>query len=225
MAFTLAQAVPWGRNFDEYKAMFALSETDLEGCILGCSDGPASFNAELTARGGHIVSADPLYQFAPQQIRTRIDETYNEVMQQTRNNQAGFIWKNIKTVDQLGDIRMAAMDQFLNDYAKTNDRYICAELPILPFADKTFDLALCSHFLFLYSELFCNEFHTQAIQTLCRVAREVRIFPLLELNGTPSRHLQSIQTMLDQQAYSWEVRTTDYEFQKGGNQMLQIHST
>ena len=45
MTFTLDRIVPWGRTFDEYRAMFALSTTDLEGRILGCGDGPASFNA------------------------------------------------------------------------------------------------------------------------------------------------------------------------------------
>src|SRR5260370_30292561 len=47
----LHEVVPWGRSLDEYRAMFALSEGDLQGRLLGCGDGPASFNAELTALG------------------------------------------------------------------------------------------------------------------------------------------------------------------------------
>ena len=43
--FTLDQVVPWGRSFDEYRRMFALSDDDLTGSILGCGDGLASFNA------------------------------------------------------------------------------------------------------------------------------------------------------------------------------------
>ena len=37
--FTLEQVVPWGRSFEEYRAMFALSDADLEGRVLGCGDG------------------------------------------------------------------------------------------------------------------------------------------------------------------------------------------
>ena len=33
--FTLDQVVPWGRSFDEYRLMFALSENDLQLRILG----------------------------------------------------------------------------------------------------------------------------------------------------------------------------------------------
>lgn len=61
MPFTLDQVVPWGRSYDEYVAMFALTGEDLRKRILGCGDGPASFNAELTRRGGAVVSAQGLY--------------------------------------------------------------------------------------------------------------------------------------------------------------------
>jgi len=40
--------------------MFALTEDDRERAILGCADGPASFNAEATALDWHVTSADPL---------------------------------------------------------------------------------------------------------------------------------------------------------------------
>jgi hypothetical protein len=49
--FTLDLIVPWGRSFDEYRQMFALTEADLGGRLVGCGDGPASFNAEATRRG------------------------------------------------------------------------------------------------------------------------------------------------------------------------------
>lgn len=50
MPFTLADVVPWGRTFEEYRAMFALTDADLDGRILGCGDGPAAFNAVATPR-------------------------------------------------------------------------------------------------------------------------------------------------------------------------------
>ena len=52
--------------------MFNLTSDDLERKILGCGDGPASFNAELTELGGNIISVDPIYFFSADQIRQRI---------------------------------------------------------------------------------------------------------------------------------------------------------
>lgn len=46
MSFELDDIVPWGRSFEEYRRMFALSPDDLTGRLLGCGDGPASFNME-----------------------------------------------------------------------------------------------------------------------------------------------------------------------------------
>lgn len=77
--FTLDQVVPWGRSFDEYRCMFALTEEDLDRTMIGCGDGPASFNAEATRRGGRIVSCDPIYRFEESQIQERIAD-FSETM-------------------------------------------------------------------------------------------------------------------------------------------------
>jgi len=64
MPITLNEVVPWGRSFDEYVEMFSLSADDLKKSIVGCGNGPASFNAEMRRMGRRVVSVDPLYQFA-----------------------------------------------------------------------------------------------------------------------------------------------------------------
>ena len=131
--FTLEKVVPWGRSYEEYISMFSLLDGDLERRILGCRDGPAGFNAELTRRGGRVVSVDPIYQFSAEEIKGRIEETYETVLvlNQTRQNQEEFIWTYIKNVDELGRMRMLAMNQFLNDYPNGKGRYIIGELPLL----------------------------------------------------------------------------------------------
>lgn len=161
MSFSLSNVVPWGRSFDEYVNMFALSDEDLTKKIVGCSDGPASFNYTLTKKGGSVVSVDPIYQFTADEIASRITETYNTVMEQTRQNRHEFVWQRISSVEELGRIRTSAMNDFLADYpvGSINGRYIYGTLPKLPFTDVLFDLALCSHFLFLYSEHFDLTFH------------------------------------------------------------------
>jgi hypothetical protein len=63
----LEEVVPWGRTLEEYQSMFSLLETDLSAKILGCGDGPASFNAEMTELGHSVVSIDPVYQFSAEQ--------------------------------------------------------------------------------------------------------------------------------------------------------------
>lgn len=227
MAFTLDQIVPWGRSFDEYKAMFTLSPEDLGKRLLGCSDGPASFNCVLTRQGGSIVSADPLYHFSKDEISKRIDETYADVMEQTRKNRHEFVWEQIPSVEELGRIRMAAMNEFLSDYTagQKQGRYVDAGLPDLPFKDRAFDIALCSHFLFLYSEQLSGDFHLRSIKELCRVASEARIFPLLELGTKRSRHLDKIMGRLREEDYDVRVEKVAYEFQKGGNEMLKVMAT
>ncbi len=60
---------PCGRSFDEYVRMFSLNSADFERKIMGCGDGSASFNAELTERGENITSVDPVYYFNADQIK------------------------------------------------------------------------------------------------------------------------------------------------------------
>lgn len=226
MSFTLSQVVPWGRSFDEYVAMFALTDVDLASRILGCGDGPASFNAVLTKRGGRIVSVDPLYRFSQADIRERIRRTSAEVLEQTRQNAHEFVWTSIQSVEELGRLRMTAMEEFLSDYPQgvVERRYVDGELPRLPFPDRSFDLAVCSHLLFLYSQHLSEDFHTESIKELCRVAGEARIFPLLELGAIESRHLQAVREHLTADDYIVSSETVPYEFQRGGNQMMRVRS-
>lgn len=222
--FTLDQVVPWGRSFDEYRRMFALTETELRLKIIGCGDGPASFNAEATRRGVKVTSADPIYRWGTAQIRDRITATCDQVLDQTRRNAEEFVWDSIQSVEDLGRVRMATMQEFLDDYGagKVQGRYVEAELPTLPFPDGSFDLALCSHFLFLYTSQLGEAFHRSAIQEMCRVASEVRIFPLLALGGRQSPYVDDAVNDLRHSGCGVSIETVPYEFQRGGNQMMRI---
>ena len=224
MAFTLEKVVPWGRSYDEYVSMFSLSENDLAKKIIGCSDGPASFNCELTRKGGTVISIDPIYRFSAKEIETRIKVIYFTVLNQTKENEKEFVWRTIENPDELGQVRMRAMKQFLSDYSEGKDqgRYINTELPVLQFSDKEFGLALCSHFLFLYSEHYSFDFHIQSITEMCRIAGEARIFPLLELGAKKSRHLEGVVEKLQSNGYECSIEKVDYEFQKGGKEMLRV---
>jgi hypothetical protein len=224
MAYKYEKAVPWGRSFDEYQRMFRLTTEDLERSILGCADGPASFNAGMARQKRRVVSCDPLYEFAKDQIEQRIDATYEDVMEQTRHNKDKFVWNLITSIDELGRLRLEAMHDFLADYetGRKEGRYIPAALPDLPFAPSTFDLALCSHFLFFYSDSLSHEFHRRAVDELCRVAQEVRIFPLLTYNAKPSALAAPIVDQLTQAGRIVSIEKVPYEFQRGGNMMMRV---
>ena len=222
--FTLDQVVPWGRSFEEYRRMFGLTGHELGLRILGCGDGPASFNAEATRLGASVVSCDPIYRYDVDQLRSRIAATYDEVIEQTRRNADEFVWDTIRSVDELGQVRMAAMNDFLNDYpvGKAAGRYIDAELPALSFGDASFDLALCSHFLFLYTTQLGEAFHRSAIREMCRVAGEVRIFPLLALGAQPSPLVVPLVDEFRERGFNVSIERVPFEFQRGGNKMMRI---
>lgn len=220
----LEQVVPWGRNASEYRRMFDLNDADLARKMLGCGDGPASFNAELTAAGYQVTSVDPIYAFTGAEIRSRVDATYDSIIGQVKLRPERYVWREFANPDELGARRLAAMENFLLDYeaGKAQGRYMAGALPSLPFGDQTFDLALVSHLLFLYTDQLDAAFHVAAVQELLRVAREIRIFPLLALNCEVSPHLSVVLAWCEAQGHRAEVRQVPYEFQVGGDSMLHI---
>ncbi len=224
MVVQLNAVVPFGRSLDEYRQMFALTETDLGLSILGVGDGPASFNAELTAQGGRVVSVDPIYALDDVQIRQRFDAVVDDIIHQVEQTPEDWVWSYHKSPADLRANRLRVIQRFTEDYSvsRCSGRYVTGELPVLAFSDGQFDLALCAHFLFLYSAQLSYEFHHRSILEMLRVAREVRIFPLLTLMLERSPYLDPIQADLTERGFTTQVIQVQYELQKGGNEMLVI---
>src|SRR5438067_7159908 len=107
MSVSLDHVAPWGRSFDEYRLMFQLTDADLAGRILGCGDGPASFNAEATARGHAVVSCDPVYVFGAAEIRRRVEDCSADLIGQVRRHPEGFVWDEFHDPDHLGKCRLS----------------------------------------------------------------------------------------------------------------------
>lgn len=226
MTTLIHDTVPWGRNLDEYIAMFGLTDGDLTKRILDCGGGPASFNAEMTAQGRKVVSCDPIYQFTREQIEARIAEVYPVILREMELNHHTFVWDTLKSPEHVGETRMAAMRTFLADFdaGKAEGRYLNESLPTLPFADGAFDLALSSHLLFLYSAALSLDFHLAAIREMLRAAKEVRIYPLTQMGGGLSPHVAPVIAALTAEGYQVEKVPTTYEFQKGAREVLRIYS-
>ena len=225
MAMQLEQVVPFGRSLDEYTQMFALTQADFERSILSVADGPASFNAEGTALGYQIQSIDPLYTFNAADIKSRFYAVLDNVITQIASTPDDWNWTYHASPEALKAHRIKVTEAFCTDYeiGKAQGRYTVGELPSLGYTSDAYELGLCSHFLFLYSEQRDCEFHIDAIDEMLRVCKEVRVFPLLTLGLERSPHLPAVLSHLTQTGHRYTIETVLYEFQKGGNEMLRIY--
>jgi len=214
----------WGRSLHEYERMFSLTPSDLDLKILDCAGGTASFNAEMTGQGKNVTSCDPVYQLTAEQINAGL-LNFDTFIKNFEENFGSYRWKKFFTSpSQLAEVRRNATQEFLEDFPSglQEGRYVNASLPDLhSFENGQFDLALCSHFLFTDPHL-SEEDHLKAITEMCRVAKEVRVFPLLDRYGGRSEHLNPIRTKLRNRSFHVETPPVDYEFQIGGNEMLRV---
>lgn len=222
MTYPLDSIVPWGRSMKEYNMMFRLNDP-LSMHIASFGDGPASFNAEVTAKGGRVVSFDPIYQFSGEEIAERMERVRGLMMRQIRENQNSYIWKSIRSPNELELIRLLAMKRFLKDYeeGRRAGRYQFHTLPDrLPYEADTFDIGISSHFLLLYASLGYG-FHIAAIGEMLRVCKEVRIFPYLDMDSRDSSLTHDVLRHF-RRKYHIRVVDTTYELQKGCNKLLVI---
>lgn len=65
------------------------------------------------------------------------------------------------------------MNTFCDDFENglEEGRYVAGEMLLLPINDQEFELALCSHFLCLYSGHLSLQFHLSALQDMMRAAK------------------------------------------------------
>ena len=193
--FAIERVVPWGRSFAEYRAMFSLEGSDLRRRIIGCGDGPASFNAEMSAHGHAVVSVDPLYGLSAVAIEQRLQDTFPQVMAEMRLHAHDFVWEHIESIPELGRIRMNAMRQFLSDYprGKVQGRYVEGALPDLPFRGQHVWFKLCRPISSSCTASSSTCRSTSGHWKKCFVfAQEVRVFPLLQNGGAPSPHCHGV---------------------------------
>ncbi len=96
--------------------MFNLSDAELNLCLLGVGDGPASFNSEMNALGNTVLSIDPIYSFSKAQIEERIEENYDTLISQVKQNSANFVWDFFLDPAHCGRFRLETMRKFLEDF-------------------------------------------------------------------------------------------------------------
>jgi len=222
--FELGGIVPWGRRFSEYQAFFALDELASGSPILDAGGGPSSFAAEARKTGARVVATDTIYALRGDDIRHRFEGAADAMRTGMRRASYRFNWSYYGSEDAVHRLRREALELFLDDFedGKGEGRYVSASLPSLPFEDGSFRLALVSHLLFLYGDDLDFDFHLASIRELLRVADEVRVFPLVNLDGLPSSHLPGVMNALRREGAGAELVRVPFEFQKGATRMLRV---
>ena len=210
------------RPFDEYVAMFNLTDADLlAGPVLDCPAGASGFAAGARALGADVTAVDPEYVVPHDELvlRARRDTQFgNQYVRDTRDTYA---WGFFRDVDDHLARRMAALDAFDADRRAHPDRYVTGSLPHLPFADDAFRLVVSSHLLFVYPDHFSYDDHLRCVREFLRVATdEVRIFPLVDTTTAPWPELDRLMGDLAADGARGEVRQVAYEFIRRGDQML-----
>ncbi|HLB56942.1 MAG TPA: hypothetical protein VJK30_06415 [Coxiellaceae bacterium] len=92
-----------------------------------------------------------------------------------------------------------------------------SQLPHFQYKAHQFDLALCTDFIFYHSH--STKEIAELVEELCRIASEVRIFPLMDKTGKASKELGPLMLILQKKNYGVEVRSSVFE---NGNAMLRI---
>lgn len=218
----------FGRAFDEYSRFFSIDPSALNGCrILDVAAGPSSFAVEALARGAEAVAADPLYGCRPEALAAHVELDYRRMLDQMRRNESLLRYAYFPSLAAAEESRRAAAGRFLADYETgfAQGRYVGARLPRLPFADGSFDLVLCAHFLFTYARLLDYAFHFAACVELMRVSRgEARVHPVCGLDGRIYPDLPRLQSDLRGAGISARVEPVDYEFFAGTDRMLVLRA-
>ncbi|MGF7036296.1 SAM-dependent methyltransferase [Paenibacillus mucilaginosus] len=216
------------RSYDEYVRMFSLPDELLEaGPILDVAAGASSFVAEACRRGLHASAADPLYAMTADEIAEHGSREISVSTEKLGKLQHLFDWSYYGDLHRHRANREASLLRFTEDFAAPKDqgRYVSAMLPHLPFADASFSLVLCSHFLFLYQEQFDYEFHLRAVKELFRVCRpggEVRIYPVYSLKWERYAELDRLMDALADEGAEAKLLLSGLPFIPGSGELLRL---
>lgn len=194
------------RGLDDYRHMFALDEDMLAQCkFLDCASGASSFGAQLRARGGQVLSADPLYGAGLDAVRQRALHNLNNCEQWLNTHTDVIDWDHLGSPAAYRRNGLRSLAQFTADFAADRDRYLAASLPAIPLDDDAVDVALCANFLFAHADTFDASFHVAAITEMARIARsEVLIHPI---NARAGQNLEDFTDAVERGLSAAGLRT------------------
>ncbi|WP_246320389.1 class I SAM-dependent methyltransferase [Paenibacillus qinlingensis] len=216
------------RSYVEYEKMFMLQTAGLIGKrVLDVAGGASSFTSDARQLGIHAESVDPLYAKSPGAIAEHGRQEIEIVAAKMAKLTDVYDWTFYGSVEQHRAGRIHALERFVEDFssAEGSARYHTAALPSLPFEAESFDLVMCSHFLFLYEEQFDYAFHVEAVRELLRVCKpggEVRIYPLLNFRTEEYCRLQDLINEFELAGFTLQKREASLPFLPNSHQFLSI---
>lgn len=235
LEFVFDEVQFFGRDFAEYTQMFNLTPESLSGkSVLDCPGGPSTFGQEARQLGVSVTSCDPQYEKSSQELQEVFERQLNSIASKVTSQSDVFDpGKPQLDLDARKQLLAEFLFQFSNDAEKRH--YVPAKLPILPFTDNNFDLALSGNLLFMYSDpshggILRNssldfDFHLKSIIELLRVAREARIYPIKGAHAESIPFLPHLLDELKRRNYTTSVEHVGYRDLKGAHHMLRVTRT
>lgn len=207
------------------ECLISAKERWREKRVLGVGEGPASCNSEMVGFQCTVVSVDPIYQFSAKEIAARVQEVTPLMEAQLSKHADRYIWEDFECAETLVKARLSSKRTLLFDYeaGKTQGRYIFGSVPNLPFGRDCFDVALCSHLLFLYDDMMNQDFHFRSLIAMTETARGARVFPVVNREGNVSQMLDTTIQQLENAGLECVLEPVTYRFQKGADTMLRIN--
>ncbi|KTD78344.1 hypothetical protein [Legionella waltersii] len=220
----MRKLVLWGHRAEDYLEMFDLSQAEIESGILEYGCGPSAVNSQLTKMKKQIVSCDPLFVLDKDTLSSKAKMIFANMADEIKQHQDQFDFSSSGGFEKLLDKRQRGMQDFFADFSngKKEGRYLGINDYHLPFADFTFEFALSPHYFFADLDEQTVDFHLIVIRELARIAKEVRLFPLVDREGKMSDFLGPVLLGLQQENYGVEVREVSFHLHKSGNAMLRV---
>jgi hypothetical protein len=107
---------------------------------LDCPSGASSFVAEANNRYEiNAIGCDPLFDRPSRILQKRGEEDIEYVVNRVSIAPELYNWDFYSSIEELTDYRKLSLEQFISDYnlGRERKRYIKAELPKLPFTDRS----------------------------------------------------------------------------------------
>lgn len=208
----------WIYNLADYRHIFALNGPDFQKKMLIYPSGISSVNAELHALGHSVTSIDPLYRLSFKEMSDYVQKVLKENKVYLRQNLNILSAPNEAAAESVLAAWQKSAEQFLADYeeGKKQGRYRAQDCPDAHSNGQSFELLLCSDFLF---NAIAQNAPQKILNTLCASAAEVRIFPI---EKSASSEIGPILLSFQQRNFGIELRSVSFPQRHNGHAMLRI---
>lgn len=217
----VTKQLAWAYNLADYESFFALTEQDKQGKILDCNAGATCFTAQMRRAGKEVIAFDPLYRLPLNELKAVFEQAKRDLCTKIHIQLKYDQWAHYFTLQEIQEMQEENIATFFEHFEKEKNYYCSDNLLDLPFEDQTFDLALCANFLCdtNYSPDFMGFINN--IKTLARIAKEVRVFPLLDKDHEVSSYLPPFVADF-QKDYILDIQEVPFDLQQNATEVLSI---